>query len=77
MCGLDVPGNVKDPPPLMAEAANTTQPTSLLVTFLQYSSIVIQDTKGQTRLDFISYFKAFLICYSDKSCGVKNFSAFL
>ncbi|PVD29992.1 hypothetical protein C0Q70_09253 [Pomacea canaliculata] len=43
--GANSESNVKDPPPLMAEAANTTQPTSLLVTFLQYSSIVIQDTK--------------------------------
>ena len=40
-------GSPKEPPPLTLETASTTQPTSLLVTFLQYSSIVIQDTKGQ------------------------------
>ena len=43
-------GIPKEPPPLALETASTTQPTSLLVTFLQYSSIVIQDTKGQTLL---------------------------
>ena len=39
-------GSPKEPPPLTLETASTTQPTSLLVNFLQYSSIVIQDAKG-------------------------------
>jgi hypothetical protein len=43
---VGVAGTPKEPLALALEVARE-QPTSLLVTFLEYSSIVIQDTKGR------------------------------
>ncbi|KAK3095335.1 hypothetical protein FSP39_013357 [Pinctada imbricata] len=43
----------------------TTQPTNLLVTFLQYSSIVMQDTKDDTRRNNAKLCLVILTCISE------------
>lgn len=57
--------NPKEMLALALEAATTTQPTSLLVTFLEYSSIIIQDTKEPIRYNNAKLCFIILTCISE------------
>ncbi|KAK7109032.1 armadillo-like helical domain-containing protein 3 [Littorina saxatilis] len=63
--GADPTSNPKEPPPLTLETASASHPTSLLVTFLQYSSIVIQDTKDSIRYNNAKLCFIILTCISE------------
>ncbi|XP_076467026.1 armadillo-like helical domain-containing protein 3 [Babylonia areolata] len=63
--GVDTDNSSKELPALTVETLPSTQPTSLLVTFLQYSSIVIQDTKDSVRYNNAKLCFIILTCISE------------